>query len=87
MTGQMTPESYPWWVKLTLLSARTRRAMTFYFVASVALGVALVVVGLLANSMYYVLLGLIGAPLSALAYGMSMRWIDAHGSWAAVAKR
>ncbi len=87
MTGRMTPESYPWWVKLTLLSARTRRAMKFYFVASVGLGVGLVVVGLLANSMYYVLLGLIGAPLSALAYGMSTRWIDAHGSWGAVAKR
>lgn len=82
MGGGVPPE-YPWWVRFSLLGARTRRSQWFWVGLSVAAGILLIVfaadtagpariVYLIAASWAFVATGL---------YSSTIRWIDRHGTW------
>jgi hypothetical protein len=82
MSGyKRVPPEWPWWVRLSLLGTKSRRALWAWTWASLALGVVLVVVGLWINRPFYAVLGAIGGPWAAAMYWLTVRWIDQHGSW------
>ena len=61
--------------------------MRNYALASAVIGIVLVGVGVAINDAGYLLLGVVGGGLATLAYLLTMRWIDGHGDWEAVARR
>ena len=87
MTERMPPAAYPWWVKLCMIGARSRRAMVAYMWLSAAaavllVGLAVINAGTLRASTATILW--VGAAALALAvpwYWLAIRWIDSHGSW------
>ena len=83
MEQRVPPERYPWWVKVTLLGARTRRSQWFWIGFELVVGVALI----------WAALGEVGvgrqltAIAAAWAFGLAavsfatLLWVDRNGEW------
>ena len=68
---------YPWWVKVSILGVPGRNGLWACVAISLAIGLGCLVYGR-QNALYF-----FGVPavLAAIPYWLSVRWIDAHGSW------
>ena len=83
MEQRVPPERYPWWVKLTLLGARTRRSQWFWIGFEIVVGVALVWVALSETGVGRQL-NVVAAAWAFLVAGVSyvtILWIDRNGVW------
>ena len=77
---------YPWWVRITLIGGRNRRhAWTYFWLSVVASPISLAYALFIARSPVGLITGLVAGlfafPLSALAYWLTIRWMDRHGQW------
>ena len=82
MGGGVPPE-YPWWVRFSLLGARTRRSQWFWVGLSVAAGVLLTVFAAdtLGPARYVYLIAAAWAFIASALYWSTIRWMDRHGTW------
>jgi hypothetical protein len=74
-------EQYPWWVKLTINNASTRKTAWFWFFLSAAFGAGGLAFLLLNVGFFAPLLAAIGGPIVAVLYLMTIKWMDRHGEW------
>ena len=69
-------DQYPWWVRFSLVGARTRNSQWFWVGLSVVVGALLLVFAREADGpAKFVYL------LAAGLYWSTIRWMDRHGSW------
>lgn len=85
MDERVPRESYPWWVKFSLIGTPGRTGQWFFVWLSVASAFACIAYGTLnpgsSLSIYLLLVGGIGFLFAAAMYWLTIRWIDRHGTW------
>ena len=85
MGQRIPPERYPWWVRFTLIGARTRERQWLFFWLSLLLAPISVYYALFLartpGSLTAGLIGGIGLLIAALMYWLTIRWMDRHGTW------
>ena len=91
MEARIPPEQYPWWVKLGRFGARSRSSQVFWMWASIALGILLLVLGLVLVIEGHPLVVLVAragilmlgawALVAAFLYRAVINWVDRHGTW------
>jgi len=72
---------FPLYVKLGLLGIRTRKGALVQFWTSIAIAVALLLLGLFSNSLLWTSVFCAAVLLTAGWYWNCIRWVDAHGKW------
>jgi hypothetical protein len=77
MTKRLTRSEYPLWVKLGIWGVPGRGGLWFFFWLSISLAVACVAYGFV-NPVFFAGVGFV---FSALMYWLTIRWIDANGTW------
>jgi hypothetical protein len=80
---RIPPERYPWWVKLTLFGARTRRSQWFWVGFEIVVGVALVWAAFSETGVgrqLNVIAAAWALGLAVVSY-MTIVWIDRNGEW------
>jgi hypothetical protein len=77
MDGRVPRAQYPIWVKISLWGVPGRRGLWMFVALSIACGLASMIYGLWQTK--YFIGGLLA--VAAIPYWLSIRWIDAHGSW------
>jgi hypothetical protein len=80
MDGPVPRQRYPWWVKVSLWGSADRAAVWAFVWMCVVMAVGCVVYAVLAPDARFFGLGVVSL-LGALAYWLSIRWVDRHGSW------
>jgi hypothetical protein len=83
VNDRVPPERYPWWVKFSLIGAKSRSSQWFWVFASLGAAVLLIVLGFMETGPWRYLLGLaaIWAFIAAGLYYFTIRWMDKHGAW------
>jgi hypothetical protein len=81
--GRVPPERYPWWVKFSLMGAKTRNAQWFWVIASIVAGVIVLLLVYTDRRGFDVWLGLAGLWGFAAAglYFATILWMDRNGNW------
>ena len=74
---------FPLYVKLGLLGIRTRGEALFQFWTSIAIAVALLLLGLFSESLLWTAVFCVAVLLTARWYWACIRWVDAHAKWEA----
>lgn len=68
---------YPWWVRLSLMGLPGRKSVYGFALLSLVSAVASVAI---ARDAVHITACVLFC-FAALMYGLSVRWVDAHGSW------
>ena len=76
-------DQYPWWVRFSLLGARTRGSQWFWVGLSIVVGVLLIVFAAdtVGPARIVYLIAAAWAFVAATLYWATIRWMDRHGNW------
>ena len=79
----MPSDSYPWWVKLTLLGSRTRRSQWFWIGFELLVGATLVWLAIdeRGAGRILTLIAAAWAFVVAVVSYATIKWIDRNGEW------
>ena len=69
----MDRKNWPWWIRLSLLGIKTRRAALMWCGASILLG--------LGAAIYFKDAGWLWVWIAAILYYVPLKWVDRNGSW------
>lgn len=80
-SDRVPPERYPWWVKFSLVGAKSRTAQWFWVFASLAAASLLLVLAYTdRGNVWLVFGGLWGFAAAGLYFG-TILWMDKRGTW------
>lgn len=76
-------DQYPWWVRFSLVGARTRNSQWFWVGLSLVVGALLLVFAREAAgpAKFVYLFAAAWALVAAGLYWSTIRWMDRHGTW------
>jgi len=77
MEQRVARKDYPWWVKLSMLGVPGRAGQWACVAVSLILGAGALYLSQ-GNPMFR---PFTVAPLAAIPYLLTIRWVDRHGSW------